>query len=179
MPLTVLPSVLGRCSVLTTSNPQIKLTEQENKGNKYAVSKIILNKAHNSVCIKIDYNKKWSPYLNDNTPNINKKCDYVILTKRDEKIYLIFIELKSSIINKDQIRNKFKATECFFDYCESIASCFYHKSILKDTIKKHVVFVKLTSLQKTPTRFDKQEYNNFDEFKLITDSEVRLKRLLK
>lgn len=68
-----------------------------------------------------------------------KVCDAIIATTYDKKDYLIFAELKSEFVNKDDIIVKFKSSECFLDYCYSILKKLYNVNI-SDINKRFVVF---------------------------------------
>ena len=143
------------------------------------MSKVVIEKAHNSVWFSVDRRgKKWSPYLTD-TNGFQKRCDYVILNESGRKVKMIFVELKSLNVTKQKLIEKFRATECFMDYCESISKRFFCRSILSSCEKRFVVFYLAPSLAKTPTRPQSSSHNEAEHAKFIANPrKTKLRELL-
>jgi hypothetical protein len=143
------------------------------------LSKVIIGKAHNSVWFSVDRKgKHWSPYLTG-TNGFQKRCDYVIMNENKGEVKIIFVELKSSNDARKELFEKFKATECFMDYCESIAKRFLDKSILENCEKRFVAFYLVPSMAKTPTRQGSSIHNKPENAKFIANpSRTKLKQLL-
>jgi len=151
MPLNTIQNIIKECRKCTTTNPPIILVETKNRDKPHSLEKVTIRNAHNSVWFSVDHGKNWSPFLT-NDRGIQKRCDYVLFTPVKQSLYILFIELKSKNLLKPEISEKFKATECFIDYCDSIAKRFFDCSILKGCLKRFVVFYLAPSINKTPTR---------------------------
>jgi len=179
MPLDTIQAIVRGCSVSTTTNPSIQLLENNNKNVKGSLSKVIIEKAHNSVWFSVDRKgKKWSPYLID-TNRFQKRCDYVIMNNTGGNVKIIFIELKSLNVTKENLFEKFKATECFMDYCESIAKRFFSGTIVLGCEKRFVVFYLVPNLAKAPTRPESLSHNKPENAKFIPNPhKIKLKQLL-
>jgi len=179
MPLDTIQAIVRDCSVATTTNPSIPLVENNNRNTKGSLSKVTIERAHNSVWFSVDRRgKHWSPYLNS-TNGFQKRCDYVIMNNTGGNVKIIFVELKSLHIGKKEVFEKFKATECFLDYCESIAKRFFNKTIMSGYAKRFVVFYLAPSLTKTPTRPKSSNHNKPENAKFIPNPRrPNLKQLL-
>ena len=95
------------------------------------------------------------------------------------KVKMIFVELKSSNIAKEVLIEKFRATECFMDYCESISKRFFSRSILRRCEKRFVVFYSVPTLAKTPTRSELSTHNKPENAKFIANPRrTKLRQLL-
>jgi len=178
MSIGIITDVIKNCTTSTTSRPNAELVERQNRKKPAALQKVKVEKLpQGSVWFSVDNKKEWSPYLKD-TPKINKRCDYVILSKVDEVVHLIFVELKSGSVS-DDISEKFKSTECFMDYCESICKRLFAMPFLKTAQKRFVVFAKGAE-QKTPTRFNGVLHDQPETPKLIINpNRVKFKQLIR
>jgi len=178
MPLEIIPAIVERCSVCTTTSPSIELIEPKNKNKPNSLSKVTIEKAHESVWFSVDRNKKWSPYLTD-ANGIQRRCDYVIINAVDGTATILFVELKSTNIGRDELYEKFRATECFIDYCDSIARKFFGRSITKGCKKRFVVFYLAPSIAKTPTRPITSNYDRPDNPRYVANpNRPKLKQLM-
>ncbi len=97
--------------------------------------------------------KKMSPLLSTGHDlNHHRACDAVILTKKNNELCIIFIELKSN--NPKGFINQFKSTRCFFHYLLDIAKVF-HNTTFPIIREKFIVFYTTQSgsltLAKRPT----------------------------
>ena len=179
MPLGIIQAIVRECSVSTTTNPSIKLVENKNRNKRNSLSKVVIEKAHGSVWFSVDRKvKHWSPYLAD-ADGFQKRCDYVIMNNAGRNVKIIFVELKSSNLAKEELAEKFRATECFMDYCESIAKRFFSKTIISGCEKRFVVFHLVYSIAKTPSRPESSSHNKPENAKFIANpSRTKLKQLL-
>jgi len=171
MPVNILPKILDSCIKCTSARPEFKLVESKNRGKPNCLSQVVVERlSHNSLCMNVDIGGQWSVY-HCHTGDFNKRCDYVIYTNLDGKKYLIFIELKSSNINETDIILKFKATDCFFSYCNMIAKIFYGCSFFPDMEKRFVVVHKPLSIAKKPTNIIPKAINDIPEkYRKIEDN---------
>ncbi len=80
-----------------------------------------------------------------------------MLTRIDDQNYLIFIEMKSELINKDRISKQFMSSICFMDYCSSILNRFHGSDLLEKCQKRFVVFYKSPHIPKTTTLLRRTE----------------------
>lgn len=179
MPLEMIRVIVNGCYVSNTTNPTIELVENKNRNKRGTLSKVVIKKAHNSVWFTVDRrSKKWSPYLTD-TNGFQKRCDYVIMNNMDGHLIIIFIELKSLNVSKEEMLEKFKATECFMDYCESIAKRFFNGTVMRGCEKRFVVFYLAPSMFKTPSWPKLSNHNKPEKAKLIANHRITsLKQLL-
>jgi len=179
MPLNAIQAIVNGCSVSTTTIPSITLVENNNRNMTGSLSKVIIERAHNSVWFSVDRRgKHWSPYLNS-TNGFQKRCDYVIMNNTGGNVKIIFVELKSLHVGKQEVFEKFKATECFMDYCESIAKRFFNKNVMSGCVKRFVVFYLAPNLAKTPTRPKLSNHNKPENAKFIPyRRRANLKQLL-
>ena len=115
----------------------------------------------------------------------NKRCDYLLLTEIHGKKIMLFIELKSKTFKNSEVIKKFKATECFINYCHDILNKFLNNNSLKEYIKLYVLFYKHnTSKRRTRPKILKLtcHYSNPEEcFKYSSPSSqfsLSLKKLI-
>ena len=151
MPLNTIQNIIKECRECTTTNPSIILVETKNRDKPHSLEKVAIRNAINSVWFSSDQKKYRCPFVKD-IKGIQKRCDYVLFAHLKRALYILFIELKSANLLKSEISEKFRATECFIDYCDSIAKRFFGGSILKGCLKRFVVFHLAPSINKTPTR---------------------------
>ena len=98
---------------------------------------IIIDKiSNNFFAFKLDSNicPNISPYINRTTPNINKGCDCILLYKKEERLFLFFIELKSNDYSKSEVKSQLIASQCFFVYIKELLDKFYNNIIDNITI---------------------------------------------
>ena len=101
--------------ILKESSSSAKLKEIE-----------IRNVPKNSILIDLD-NINMGNYLKmvlNSSLGIFECCDYAIISLINDKIYCIFIELKSLKPDVRHVTNQLKGGDCFIDYCNSIIKNF-------------------------------------------------------
>ena len=130
---------------------KISIYEAKNKGTDDLYEVIIKGFEDNDAfLVKFDEKKNLTPYHSDGAHQ--KACDAVIICLFKENPYIIFIELKSSSINLDDIEKKFKSSWCFIDYSSSILKRFDDDNTINHTEKRFIVIRKPVPLGKLPTR---------------------------
>jgi hypothetical protein len=179
MPLTILKDVIRNCTLSDTTRTWAELKEYKNRDLPNALQRVKIEVLPSgTIWFCVDSKGSWSPYLSG-TRGIHKRCDYVIVSHENNTTYIVFIELKSENVSNSDIRDKFKATECFIDYCESICCRLFSNLCLKKASKRFVVFAKGTE-QKLPTRPETILHDQSDRPKLIVNpSHVKFKELIR
>lgn len=88
------------------------LEEPDSKAN---YKKCILKNDGKSLLLKTDSDEiHWRKILDNKTKDIHKKCDYVLISRINEKLYVFFIEMKGSELKiaRKQVDN----TYFYFSY---------------------------------------------------------------
>ena len=80
-----------------------------------------------------------------------RRCDYVVFTSLQGKKLMLFVELKSTKIDKSDVIKQFKSSECIMDYCNSVSNIFYARQKLFDEYEKRFVLFHKVRLAKRPT----------------------------
>jgi len=108
-----------------------------------------------------------------------RRCDYILITSRDNKKRVLFIELKSYNFSKREVDEKFMATEAILNYCSTILDKFYgEKNIMKSVEKRFVLFYK-SRINKRNTRNGRRNYETTDSiFKVSNPREVPFNSLI-
>ncbi|MDR2439106.1 MAG: hypothetical protein LBE12_07035 [Planctomycetaceae bacterium] len=138
----LVPGVFGeineRTAILKESDLSAKLREVQIKGV-----------SDDSILIKIDY-----CHTNDqifcNKNGSLKRCDYLLITKLRRKKFLLFLEMKSNRFTGTEVVQKFRASECFFDYIISILKQFHDHDFNYEEYKKRFVLFQIKPLPKRP-----------------------------
>ena len=178
MPFTILKVVVKNCTIRDTARTCVELKESKNRNQPNALHRVKIEMLPSGTAwFCVDSKKPWSPYLNQ-TQGINKRCDYVIVSQENNTAYIVFVELKSGTVLDNDICQKFKATECFIDYYESICDRLFSNLCLKNASKRFVVFAKGTE-QKLPTRPEPILHDQSDKPKLIINlNRIKFKQLI-
>jgi hypothetical protein len=105
---------------------------------------------------------------------IFKCCDYLLITMRDNELYLIFIEMKSEKYSTGDIKRQFKGATCFIEYCNAAIRHFYDMPLLKSmplNMRYYLVYQK--GLNKWPTAKtidpQPQSFDNFYRYNVGND----------
>jgi hypothetical protein len=67
----------------------------------------------------------------NDTTGVFMCCDYVVITINDDKLYYIFIEMKSNKPDNSAVKKQFKGATCFIEYSNAIIEQFYGITSLK------------------------------------------------
>ena len=103
-----------------------------------------------AILFSLDGKRELNPYL-EGGPH-QQTCDAVLITRIKEQYYIIFIEIKSTSIDRKHIKTQFISTECYLDYCNEILKRFYSENFLETCKKRFVVFHQAPRIHKTKTR---------------------------
>jgi len=100
-------------------------------------------------------------------PGVFMCCDYIVITISDDKLYYIFIEMKSSkpSFNYD-VRKQFKGATCFIEYSNAIMEHFYGITSLKSVpLNMRYYLIYQGTLNKKATKFEKYKCpSSLDKF---------------
>ncbi|MDR3196305.1 MAG: hypothetical protein LBU34_00420 [Planctomycetaceae bacterium] len=102
-----------------------------------------------SILIKIDC-VHANDYFFCNANGNLKRCDYLLITRVRHKKILLFMEMKSNKIVETEIVQKFRASECLFDYIVSILRQFHDTDFNYGEYKKRFVLFQEKPLPKRP-----------------------------
>jgi hypothetical protein len=111
----------------------------------------IIDVPDNSILIKIDYGNPCENFRDENGQR--RRCDYLLIAKRNkEQQTLLFVEMKSKTFKEDEIKQKFRASECLLDYIVSMLNRFYKKNFNPDECRKRFVSFQQKRLDKKQIR---------------------------
>jgi hypothetical protein len=102
-----------------------------------------------SILIKIDYSQANDQIFCNENGSL-KRCDYLLITKLRRKKFLLFVEMKSNKVIGTEIIQKFRASECLFDYIISILRQFHDLDFNCSEYKKRFVLFQEKPLPKRP-----------------------------
>jgi hypothetical protein len=90
-----------------------------------ALKKVVIRDLEpNSCLIKLDEISLPSRMFNSDR-ECAKLCDYLLLTEKDGRKLILFLEMKSGCPKIEDIRNQFKGAKCLINYWASIMQTFY------------------------------------------------------
>ena len=100
---------------------------------------------------KLNIGNKMNKIINDEK-SIFQCCDYLLMSEDESKLYMVFIEMKSTNLDRSHITSQFKGASCFMEYCNSIAKHFYGLP-LENQLACDTSYVLLSwrNMRKTPT----------------------------
>jgi hypothetical protein len=126
----------ARTAILKENDRSAKLREVQ-----------INNVSDDSILLKIDCGQISGQFFCNGNES-QKRCDYLLITKMKHKKILLFMEMKSNKIEGTEIVQKFRASECFFDYIVSILRQFYDTEFNSKEYKKRFVLFQKKLLTK-------------------------------
>lgn len=133
MPIDSLIEILHTKSEIKKCDETLIIKEIDNKNNKGKLEKVTLKNLDNiQICShKLDLYNPISPHLKKkNNKGINKGVDaFVVLKNEKDEEYILFLELKSTTINKSQVANKFFASTAFIHHLNILLDKFYDCSM--------------------------------------------------
>lgn len=139
----------------------------------------IIDVPDNSILIKIDYGNTDNHIFRSENGH-RKRCDYLLIAEQNNnKRILLFVEMKSETFTKEEMTQKFRASECLLDYIVSMLNRFYKKNFNLYECKKRFV-----SFQKR--RIDKKQIHpakdgttpeNYRPINFDSDNPPKLKSL--
>lgn len=81
-----------------------------------------------------------------------RRCDYILALAKENRRFLLFIEMKSGQFKEGRVQQQFKGSECVMDYCDAVLDRFHSQNgLLKSYEKRFLIFYK-PSLAKRPTQ---------------------------
>jgi hypothetical protein len=119
----------GFCLSFTENSPDAKLCKMRVRGVP-----------EDSILLKLQL---FPPPAEVFKPAFGKRCrcDYILISSRNEGLWVIFIEMKSKEFDKSHIRQQFKGADCFLTYCNAVAEKFHDAKITSCNIQhRYVVF---------------------------------------
>ncbi len=126
---------------------QYNVTLKETEGKKYSV--IIKNLPKNSIVIKAEKFKPPSSIF-QSTKGECSRADYAIITQKDNKKWIIFIEMKETKFNG--VTRQLKGALCFILYCKEIGKVFWEKENFLEGYKHRFIGITKINSNKQPTR---------------------------
>ncbi|MDR3196303.1 MAG: hypothetical protein LBU34_00410 [Planctomycetaceae bacterium] len=127
----------------------------------------IIDVPDDSILIKIDYGEAYNNIFRSENGHL-KRCDYLLIVNdiyKRNKI-LLFIEMKSKKVDKDEIIQKFHASECLLDYIVSILRHFHKIGFNLDKCTKRFVLFHQISIDKKRVRPVKEGSKPEDYFSI-------------
>ena len=102
---------------------------------------------------------------------IFKCCDYLIITIVENRINLIFVEMKSNLPKPSEVIKQFKGGYAFFAYSHAIVEQFYTDEVIEisNFVFKYVVVTNKTSNKRT-TKLDKYSNKSYTPANYLTRS---------
>jgi len=97
-------------------------------------------------------------------PGVFMCCDYIVITISDDKLYYIFIEMKSYKPSNSDVRKQFKGATCFIEYSNAIMEHFYGVTSLKSlslNMRYHLVYQR--TYNKRVTKWEQCKYTSSPE----------------
>lgn len=119
---------------------------------------------NNAIVIKSDY---WPPpdRVFTGSKNECKRADYIIISEKNDKLFILYIELKNSnSTHRNDVINQFKGVRCLFDYCQSIGKMFWKKRDFLDRAQhRYICFAHTSIIKKRRTRIERQIKRNHNQ----------------
>ena len=114
-----------------------------------------------AVVIKVDAFKSPDTILTE-ARGQRKRSDYIIVTNKNNKNNILYIEIKTTTGKEKDIIMQLKGSVCFVGYCKEIAKEFWHrKDFLSKFESRFVSITRTGSINKKRTRLNKK-YNPND-----------------
>jgi hypothetical protein len=129
-------------------NAQTAVLKENDRSAK--LREVLINGvSDDSILIKIDYSQANDQIFCNENGSL-KRCDYLLITKLKHNKFLLFVEMKSNKVIGTEIIQKFRASECLFDYMVSMLRQFHDLEFNCDEYKKRFVLFQEKPLPKRP-----------------------------
>lgn len=93
-----------------------------------------------------------------------KRCDYILALAKENRRFLLFIEMKSGRFKESGVQQQFKGSECVMDYCNAVLERFHSQNgLFKSYEKRFVIFYKPSLAKRTTQPFKKSTKNDSPE----------------
>lgn len=112
----------------------------------------VRNLPHDSIVIKVDSFKAPDDIFNGNAGEC-KRADYVLISV--ERKTVIYVEIKRTKDNFEQIIKQLTGAQCFIHYCREIGKAFWKKSDFLRDYQHRFVSIGHTSIAKRKTRIER------------------------
>ena len=143
---------------------QIVLQEEKNPNNRKFLSEVYIKNNSGSfiAAYALDKYFPFCKFFNiKNKDGINKGIDAFIVVYLNQKYYLLFIELKSIKINKNEVAQKMFASIAFIKNVQYMLDFFYSQDIKEFKAGAIVISLKKSiRLSKPKPRVDEIKFNN-------------------
>ncbi|MFJ1425878.1 hypothetical protein ACILE3_07890 [Capnocytophaga canimorsus] len=123
---------------------------------------------------KKDFPKGLFPFLNRELENVCSMCDYIIFTEKEEKLFILLIELKRG---RGNTTRQLSAGECFAEFVTKTVNRVYNQNITPEIRKISIRdgHIKTKAKPKQRQKTIKYDHNNFHTFE---DSKFWLRKYL-
>ena len=164
--------ILDQSAVTEPSNRRATLQETDPL-NSYEIE--LRGLPSDSLLVKTDKFKIEIGFLNSKN-GILRRADYAIVNE-DE---IVFLEMKSGDIKRNEIMQQFNGAQCVMDYCAAIGRHFFNDpNFLSPAIKKpHLVLLHKRSLNKRGTVSTQNRHPPFKTIPCGPNSPVYYKELV-
>lgn len=123
---------------------------------------------------KKDFPKGLFPFFNRGLKNVCSMCDYIIFTEKEEKLFILLIELKRG---RDNVTKQLNAGECFAEFVIKTVNRVYNQNITPEIRKISIRdgHIKTKAKPKQRQKTIQYDHNNFHTFE---DSKFWLRKYL-
>ncbi len=156
-----------------------KIVLTEKQCAEYSV--VINNVPENSIVIKADDAFKQPDTLFKGTKGECKRADYIIVSEKDDKKIILFIEMKKTKDQEKEIVQQFKGATCLLLYIKEIGKSFWDRADFLDKFQKRYVSIGHISVSKKKTRYEREEKVNDKPDKMLKithPNELQFNRLV-
>jgi len=119
----------------------------------------IIDLPSDSIVVKIDKFEQPKTLFKGKNGEC-RRCDYILALAKENRRFLLFIEMKSGRLNNVEIQQQFKGSECVIDYCDAVLERFHGQDdVFKSYEKRFVIFYKPNLAKRTTQPFRKPAKN--------------------
>jgi hypothetical protein len=136
---------------------------KETRKNAMLREVTIMDLPNDSIVLKIDKFEQPKTLFKGKNGEC-KRCDYILALAKENRRFLLFIEMKSGRFNNAEVQQQFKGSECVMDYCDAVLERFHgHDDVFKKYEKRFVIFYKPNLAKRTTQPFRKPAQNDSPE----------------
>jgi len=141
----------------------VKLKEPGNGQQKgYAIE--IKDIPDGTIVINLDKNFKEQDKIFGRTQRgILRRADFVLFANEADDNWIVYIEMKRSKFDEEDICQQLKGAKCFVIYCRAIGKIFWEQESFLQNWKERFVGIVCTNLNTTATRPPKPNSDSCDE----------------
>jgi len=131
--------------------PFVHLKERDTSAKLVKID--LLDVPKGSMVVNLDESKSPAKSLFKKSCGQRRCCDYVIVTKKEGRKILLFIEMKSAKqVDVRDVKQQFRGAECIIDYCDATLKRFHANESLSAQVEKRFVVFYRPNLAKRGTR---------------------------